>query len=319
MPKAITLEEFEIRKNKRFSQFTTIKFINMTSPYTFFCPIHKEQTISSARDFLKSKLGCSECFREDKTKELQQYIPTRVKYNNSQLEEKLLKIHGDKYIFNFPNYNVGNKGRIGVYCKKHDLTWSATISNLLSGEGCRLCANETHNKAITKSKDDFLNDCKNKFGDMYDYDLSYYKNGDSHIKIICKKCGFERNVIAKSFLSGAGICSVCDESEGEFLVRKFLVENRVNFFQHYTNFKDCRYKNNLEFDFYLSDLNIVIEFQGKQHYIDNGWKNGEEFKNQQIRDQIKREYCKVNNIKEIELPYWEKDNIENLLTKLIKE
>ena len=304
MPKAITLEEFEIRKNKRFSQFTTIKFINMTSPYTFFCPIHKEQTISSARDFLKSKLGCSECFREDKTKELQQYVPTRVKYNNSQLEEKLLKIHGDKYIFNFPNYNVGNKGRIGVYCKKHDLTWSATISNLLSGEGCRLCAKEAHNEAITKTKEDFLND---------------YENGDSRIKVICKECGFERNIIAKSFLGSAGICPVCDESEGEFLVRKFLIENKINFFQHYTNFEDCKYKNNLEFDFYLPELNITIEFQGEQHYIDNGWKSGEEFKTQQIRDQIKREYCKVNDIKEVEIPFWEKDNIESLLTKLIKE
>jgi len=319
MPKAITLEEFEDRKKKLFPQFTTIKFLNMTSPYIFFCPIHKEQTISSARDFLKSKFGCSECFREDKAKNVISYIPTRVKYNNSQLEEKLLKIHGDKYIFYFPEYDVGNKGRINVYCKKHDLIWSATISNLLSGEGCRLCAKKAHNEAITKFKEDFLNDCKNKFGEMYDYDLSDYKNGDSHINIICKKCGYERNVIAKSFLGGAGICPVCDESEGEFLVRRFLIENKINFFQHYTEFNDCKYKNNLEFDFYLPELNITIEFQGEQHYIDNGWKSGEEFKNQQIRDQIKRDYCKVNNIKEIEIPYWEKDNIESLLTKLIKE
>ena len=78
-----------------------------------------------------------------------------------------------------------------------------------------------------------------------------------------------------------------------------------------------KYKEPLELDFLLPEFNIAIEVQGPQHYIDNGWKKGDEFKEQQTRDQIKRDYCKSHNITEIEIPYWEFDNIETILeTKL---
>ena len=310
MPRAISLEEFEARKNKKFPQFKTIKYTNIESQYTFFCPIHKEQTICSARTFLNSKCGCSQCFRE---KEKTSKMPKWVKYTNEQLKEKLINKQGNKYIFSFPEYNIGTHGIVEVYCKEHNFVFTNSVSNLLNGEGCRLCAQEKHNNLITKSKETFLSDCISKFGDMYDYDLTNYINGLSYITITCKKCNTSRTVIAKSFLGRKGICPVCDESEGEFITRKILQERNIKFIQHYTGFKDCRYKNTLEFDFYLPELNTVIEYQGEQHYIDSGWKEGKEFEEQQIRDEIKREYCKVNNIKEIEIPFWEKNNISKLI------
>jgi hypothetical protein len=310
MPRAISLEEFEIRKNKKFQQFKTISYTNIESQYTFFCPIHKEQTICSARTFLNSKCGCSECFRE--TRQIDQRKVKWTKYSNKELEKKLLSLHKN-YIFYFPNFNIGTHGVLEVLCQKHNFTFTNSVSNLLNGEGCRLCANERHNETLTKSKEAFLSDCISKFGDMYDYDLTDYINGLSYITITCKKCSTSRTIIAKSFLSGKGICPVCDESEGEFLTRRILQERNIKFIQHYTGFKDCRYKSTLEFDFYLPELNTVIEYQGSQHYIDNGWKEGTEFEEQQVRDQIKREYCKVNNIKEIEIPFWEKSNISKLI------
>lgn len=41
----------------------------------------------------------------------------------------------------------------------------------------------------------------------------------------------------------------------------------------------------------------------------------EQFKGQKIRDEIKNKYCKQNNINLLRIPYWEFDNIENILTK----
>ena len=41
----------------------------------------------------------------------------------------------------------------------------------------------------------------------------------------------------------------------------------------------------------------------------------DEFINQKIRDTIKTVYCKENNIKLIRIPYWEFNNIENILIK----
>ena len=74
----------------------------------------------------------------------------------------------------------------------------------------------------------------------------------------------------------------------------------------------------MPFDFYLPDFNILIEYDGQQHFkpIDFAGK-GEEWaiKNMletQRRDNIKTQYCKDNNIKLIRIPYFEFENIEQI-------
>ena len=44
-----------------------------------------------------------------------------------------------------------------------------------------------------------------------------------------------------------------------------------------------------------------------------------EFVDIKIRDTIKTEYCKKNNIKLIRIPYWEINNIEEILNKEINK
>ena len=52
--------------------------------------------------------------------------------------------------------------------------------------------------------------------------------------------------------------------------------------------------------------------------------NGEDWANEnfsiiQLRDSIKREYCKEHGIPLIEIPYWEKDNMRDFLIDKWKE
>ena len=72
----------------------------------------------------------------------------------------------------------------------------------------------------------------------------------------------------------------------------------------------------LPFDFYLPDLNIIIEFDGQQHFKPV-W--GEEnFKRLQRLDKIRDEYCKKNQIKLIRIPYTmsQKEIETKILTEL---
>ena len=71
---------------------------------------------------------------------------------------------------------------------------------------------------------------------------------------------------------------------------------------------------------------MLIEVQGEQHYqpVCFGGISKDEaihkFKIQQIKDNIKREYCKNKNIQLLEIPYWDYKNIEQILeSRLLKQ
>ena len=72
-------------------------------------------------------------------------------------------------------------------------------------------------------------------------------------------------------------------------------------------------KQKLFFDFYNPSLLLAIEVHGEQHYsfCSLYHKNKIDFMKQQVNDKKKRQWCSLNNIQLIELPYntvnhWEK-------------
>lgn len=147
-----------------------------------------------------------------------------------------------------------------------------------------------------------------------------YYNNLSYLKIACDKCGevFERTFdVVNQYESVT--CSNCksDIPKGEEKIREFLKKIDVKFIMQ-KRFEDCKKKQKLKFDFYLPEKNICIEFNGEQHYKPIEYYGGKEkFKKQQKIDSIKREYCKQNNIKLIEIPYWEMKNVENIIFRKV--
>lgn len=108
------------------------------------------------------------------------------------------------------------------------------------------------------------------------------------------------------------------ETKGEKRIIKFLKNHRLTHDRQKT-FSECRYKGLLKFDACVYDRQtpILIEFNGEQHYshVKIFHKTYEEFLEAQQRDQIKIDYCKKKGYKLIVIPYWEKENIETILTK----
>ena len=66
---------------------------------------------------------------------------------------------------------------------------------------------------------------------------------------------------------------------------------------------------------------MCIEYDGEGHYQPIRRGNISESQAQEVlnkiklRDEIKNTYCDVNEIKLIRIPYWEFDNIDNILKK----
>lgn len=81
---------------------------------------------------------------------------------------------------------------------------------------------------------------------------------------------------------------------GELAIVKFLEVSNIQF-QQETSFAGCIDVSPLRFDFFLPAHNLIIEFDGKQHFeaVDY-WKGAAGLEERQRRDSIKDNWC-INN------------------------
>lgn len=108
-------------------------------------------------------------------------------------------------------------------------------------------------------------------------------------------CGNKRNGIAYDKVK-AGIvysCRKCAKSISsmENYISEYLIQHNIEFvFQK--KFKDCKDVFELPFDFYLPEYNILIEYDGSQHFQQNHFNNSEaDFKTIQKHDNIKTAFA----------------------------
>lgn len=102
----------------------------------------------------------------------------------------------------------------------------------------------------------------------------------------------------------------CIKSKGELKISQILRENNINFEREKT-FESCRFpdtKRLARFDFYLPDFNILIEYDGIQHFKDLNFYRPLEY--YQKHDLFKNEWCEKNNIKLIRIPYYKLKEIK---------
>jgi hypothetical protein len=221
----------------------------------------------------------------------------------------MLSFHEKDFEFLSDDYSALDD-KVLCRCRTHDYISKIRIKSILAGCGCEKCRYEKTSQALTLSDKEIADRINNS-----DFDVEYasgYIGMDFTIKVKCQKCG----CIYETSPRNISKCPECDfYYRGEKLTADCLKDNNINYLTQYI-FKDCIYINPLKFDFYLPDYNICVEYNGQQHYKHVMCFGGEErFKNQQIRDNIKRQYCKDNGIKLIEIPYTynTKEKIENYL------
>lgn len=141
--------------------------------------------------------------------------------------------------------------------------------------------------------------------------IGEYKGSREKVKCRCS-CGHEWEPIAYSLTSGCG-CPKCATSKGEKMVEEYLERHNV-VFETQKRFKDCVDQRPLPFDFYLPEYNMLIEYQGAQHYMATRRMGDEEgLIYRQKHDCIKREYCKTKKINLLEIPYTKFSHISEIL------
>lgn len=271
------------------------------------------------RDYLHykfDKYSCASC-RQKKTSEYN--LTERQTY----LYDNTLAVCNDKgYTLLTPKSEIKNsETRIKYMCPKHGVH-ETKIYTLMLGHGCIECGVEKNHEMSRKSPDEVYNDFKKNGGELLnkeDYKGWNYKN----LKVICPLCKEVFVTSYNAFMHRDGqLCPKCASniSKHEYIIKQYL-ENKGISFEMFYRFDDCKSKIPLPFDFYLLDYNTTIEYDGEGHYIPipRGGISKEEaeikLKEIQERDRIKTNYCKNNNIQLIRIPYWDGDNIENILNE----
>lgn len=131
------------------------------------------------------------------------------------------------------------------------------------------------------------------------------------VKVFCHNCGKESEHFVSNIINSNSIsCGCFKQSIGEEKIAQSLKELNISFVQQKT-FPDLIDKQPLSYDFYIPKLNLLIEFQGEQHFkpILN-WGGEERFKKQQLHDKLKEDYAKEKNINLLKINWKDKNKID---------
>lgn len=245
------------------------------------------------------------------------YAHNRIEYKKYQV------MNDDGTMFLEDKGTIKNKRRalfLCPLCKKN--TFEATIDNVKRGQNnhCKECGN------ICRSKNHQRDIANQRFGNLVAlYPLAKKSKGGKrfwHCRCDCGECVDVQQ--DKLTMLRKIKCNNCGKkySNGELLIHNFLQKNNIIFVEQKT-FESCRNPNTgnlLFFDFYIPILDILIEYDGEQHFINGkpfpGWTT-EKFLEGQARDKIKDKWCRDNDKKLVRIPYWRIKDIEEILKHII--
>ena len=205
----------------------------------------------------------------------------------------------------------------------HNIFWicQCDCGNLVSVNSSNLRSGERTNRNMScgKCNAQLQNLIGKKFGKLtvIAHDDSYKANelnGWKH-KWICRcDCGNEISVFGTNLTRlHTTSCGCAVRSIGEQNIETLLRQYCINYAKEYS-FNDLKLNKKLRFDFAIfnkdNSLIELIEFDGRQHNNEyTPWNSDETLQERQYRDSLKDNYCKMNNIKLIRIPYEKRDNI----------
>ena len=283
------------RVHNNFYKYDKINYVNTTTPVEITCPTHGSFFQKPINHYWVKSV-CPLCAIE-KNKLSYDDIITRFK-----------NIHNNKYGYDNVPKDIDRLSIINITCYKHGL-FKQVVRSHLAGNGCGKCYIES-----TKlGKEKFIEQAIKVHGDRYDYSKVVYVNNKTKVTLTCKTHGDFNTRPDSHMFSGTG-CLKCSYSKGEEKISNILKEFNINYIPEYS-FDNSKYR----FDFYLPDFNILIEYDGEQHFRSVEYFGGDEaYELRKVNDLNKDLLAISKNIPLIRIPYYKYDSLKTFLTLKLK-
>jgi len=293
--KKFIIKAMEIHGN--YYNYSKVDYINSHINVIIICPEHGEfpQTPQSHL----SGQGCPKCAGNQK-------------YNTEEFIIRAKRVHGDKYDYSKVIY-VNAHTEVIIICPIHGEFLQRPAGHL-SGKGCLECSGK---KQFTNES--FIKRAMQVHSDRYNYSKVIYVNAHTEVIIICPIHG-EFLQRPNAHLSQKQGCPHCQSSSGEVEISEILDSKKTEYIKQ-KSFKGCinpETKRRLKYDFYLPQKNILIEFNGIQHYEYIGYWHGNKntLASQQYRDFLKQQYALSNGYRYLVIKYTE--NIAQKLNQFLQ-
>lgn len=212
-----------------------------------------------------------------------------------------------------PQYNKG--GKTFALCKCDCGTVKDVLITYLLNEKSKDCGcgrKQTLHEMCTK---DLVG---KRFGKLTVLEMIEERNKYGRIQWKCKcDCGNEVIVLGNSLVIGHTLSCGCMSSHINAYIESYLTNQNIIHSSEYVVFIE---EHKLRFDFHLPEYNLFIEYDGEQHYYPinfGGWNEEDlqaNFEKIKYYDSLKDKYCAENSINLLRIPYWEKDNIETIIS-----
>jgi hypothetical protein len=183
------------------------------------------------------------------------------KLTTEEFIKRAIEIHNKKFDYSFVEYKSRNK-KVLIKCNTCLNDFEQTPNNhITNNQGCPWCINKRLN---TKS---FIDICKKKYGDKFDYTYTKYINSRIPIKIKCNTCFLFTYPTPSEHLHKAS-CSNC--FNGKLTKENFLFRAKRKYGDKYdyslVNFIDGTTKIKIK----CNSCNSILNFTPREHLSKQG-------------------------------------------------
>lgn len=281
-------------------------YVNAYSKLKFVCPKHGLQEITYVSIY--SGCWCNLCGFDLSSEKISLSIDEVIKRVESKNGNKLL--NPEEYI----NIKAEN---LRIICGSCGNEFTTSLSSINNSDGaCLKCAHKKTRESLILSSEEVKRRIDSVNGNILLNPEDYKGNSISNLKIKCGECGEAYITTLANYEYNQKIrCDKCSQRISVPERKVMEIFHKFNISYEYNHrFDDCRGKYRpLPFDFYLEAIKTIVETDGQHHYRPI-W-GVEHFTRTKEYDKIKNQYCLKNNIHLIRIPYWDFDNIEQILIK----
>lgn len=292
----VTTESFirkAISRHGTVYDYSKVAYVNAISPVTLICVLHGEFK-QTPNQHLNGH-GCQECGGSKP-------------HTRETFIERAHAVHGiGRYDYSAVS-NVNGKIGITIECNICSNVFIQDASSHLAGHGCSVCHHTKIGAIRRHTKEYFVALAESKHGaGRYDYSMVNYIDSHTKVLIKCNTCmnTFEQVPISHTKKNG---CPYCNESRGEKYIASALDLIAVKYDRQ--SLLPATLK---KFDFYLSDSDLYVEFQGIQHFqFVSIFKGAEGFIKRLASDLLKIRWCLDNGHKLLSM--WRNEAIDLAIT-----